>query len=111
MASCYERIDPTIWNWVARHSLTLFTSTDGIDDCFRCVYLSSPYGECCQIWIDPVVAASVSFHAAEVESRDDEEMRVDWEVPIRELGAALDSAIVHVHHWFDRGPANAGRRA
>jgi hypothetical protein len=38
-------------------------------------------------------------------------MRVDWEVPIRELGAALDSAIVHVHHWFDRVSANAGRRA
>lgn len=98
----YAQIDSIISDWVEKHGLTLFTHTSGSDDCFRCVYVSSQHGECCQIWIDPPDESSVFLHAAEIESFDDEKMRKDWVTSIPELGLALDNTLIYVHQWFNR---------
>jgi hypothetical protein len=99
----YAQIDPIIDAWVAKHQLSLFTHTEGmVGFDFRAVYLSSKHGECCQIWIDQPESGRVSLHAADDETRQDEEMRQDWCVPISELEAALDSAIAFVQKWFER---------
>ena len=99
----YAQIDPTIDAWVAKHKFSLFTHTEGMAGSdFRSVYLSSKHGECCQIWIDKPESGRVSLHAADVETRQDEEMRKDWCVPISELEATLDSAIAFVQKWFER---------
>ena len=102
MSQSYEPIDAIISEWTQRHDFTLFTHTAGFSDTFRCVYLSSSSGECCQICIDAPTETSVSVRAAEVESRGNEEMRANWVVPISELGHALENAIAHVHQWFAR---------
>lgn len=99
----YAQIDPTIDAWVAKHKFSLFTHADGIAGSdFRAVYLSSKHGECCQIWIDKPKSGRVFLHAADVETRQDEEMRQDWCVPISDLEAALDSAIAFVQKWLER---------
>jgi hypothetical protein len=104
MSHGYETIDPAIDAWVERHSFTLFTQVDGSTNQFRCVYLSSSSGECCQIWIDLPANDLVSRHAREIESRHDEEMRMDWIAPIAGLGDTLDRAVVQVRQWFRRAP-------
>ena len=99
----YEQVDSVIAAWGERNGLTLFTGVEGdAHSDVRAVYLSSAVGECCQIWIDAPEAGMVSIHAADVESRFDEEMHQDWCVPVAELGSALDLAIAHVHKWFQR---------
>ena len=97
----YEEIDPIIERWVSRHHFTLFTRTEGVDAQYRSVYLSSD-SECCQIWIDPPSPDGVGIHAADVETRDDEEMRQDWVAALPLLESALDEAVVYVHRWFER---------
>ncbi|AZP11084.1 hypothetical protein [Undibacterium parvum] len=99
----YAQIDPIIDAWVAKHNFSLFTHTEGVvDSDFRAVYLSSKHGECCQIWIDKPESGMLSLHAVDIETRQNEEMRRDWSVPISELGGALDEAVTYVRKWFDR---------
>src|SRR5687768_16970975 len=107
MAQHYEQIDTVIESWALKHGLTIFTGTEGSPSSFRCAYLSSERGECCQIWIEPPHGQLVSLHAAEVETLDGE-LRADWAVPISQLGPVLDQAIAHVRQWFARGLAGAG---
>jgi len=99
----YAQIEPIIDAWVAKHKFSLFTRIDGVTGSdFRAVYLSSKLGECCQIWIDKPESGKVSLHAADIETRQDEEMRQDWCVSISELEVALDSAVIYVRKWFER---------
>ena len=99
----YAQIDPIIDAWVEKHKFSLFTHTEGMAGSdFRAIYLSSKHGECCQIWIDKPESGRVSLHAADIETRQDEEMRQDWCVPISELSVALDGAVTSVKKWFDR---------
>lgn len=99
----YAQIDPIIDAWVAKYNFSLFTRTEGVvDSDFRAVYLSSKQGECCQIWIDKPESGMVSLHAVDIETRQNEEMRRDWSVPISELVGALDGAVTYVRKWFDR---------
>lgn len=99
----YAQIDPTIVTWVEKHKFSLFTHLSGTEgpEC-RAVYISSKDGECCQIWIDKPESGRVSLHAADIETRQDEEMRQDWRVPISDLEAALEDAITFVQKWFER---------
>lgn len=92
----YEFVDSTINAWVAKHALSLFS------DPGRSVYLSSDDGECCQIWIDLPDSNRVHLHAAAVEARENEEMRIDWDVPMAELSHALENAVTSVRQWFTR---------
>jgi hypothetical protein len=99
----YAQIEPIIDAWVAKHKFSLFTRLEGVAGSdFRAVYLSSKHGECCQIWIDKPESGTVSVHAADIETRQDKEMRQDWCVPISELDVALDGAVTYVEKWFDR---------
>jgi len=99
----YEPLDATIREWAERHHFTLFDSIENMpDQVFRTVYLSSESGECFQIWVDPPQSDHVALHAADVETRDDEEFRQDWRVPVQALAAALDRAVEHVHGWMSR---------
>ncbi len=97
----YQQIDELIAQWVESHGFTLFTNIQGhVGNC-RNVYLG--HGEeCCQIWIDPPKDGVVGVHAADVESRNDESMRMDWASPVSALTATLELAVDHVRTWFAR---------
>lgn len=56
----------------------------------------------CQIWIDPPESGKVGLHAADVETRNDEEMRQDWYVPVHDLEQALEEALAFVQQWIKR---------
>ncbi|GAB2524724.1 hypothetical protein [Lysobacter humi (ex Lee et al. 2017)] len=101
MASEYQEIDSVIAQWVERHSLALYTHVEGHAGTFRNVYLGSAQ-ECAQIWIDPPKDGFVAVHAADVESRNDEPMRMDWHEPVVGLPSVLEQAVMHVHAWFAR---------
>jgi hypothetical protein len=102
-AAPYAAIDSAIREWVEKHRFTLFDSAEGFpEEDFRSVYLSSDRGECFQIWIDPPESGEVSLHAADVETRLDEEFHHDWRVPVPQLAAALEVAVAHVKGWMNR---------
>jgi len=86
----YSQINSIIRKWVDRHKLSLFTKIDGIED-YECrsVFISSQNGECCQIWIDAPKSRRVHIHIADVETKDDEELLIDWDVPIEKLEETL----------------------
>lgn len=99
----YALIDPVISAWVGKHALKLFTRYEGNNEIeFRNVYVSSPRGECCQIWIDEPSDGCVAVHAAEVESVDDEEMRKDWRTPVSDVADTLEEALAFVQSWMER---------
>ena len=99
----YSSIDPIVDSWAGRHGLKLPTHDKrGAELTFRNVYTSSNEAECCQIWIDPPIDGMVGVHAASVESRDDEEMRQDWVVPVGELESALEIALAFARTWMAR---------
>jgi len=99
----YSSVDPVISAWAHRNSLKLPTHDDrGAELKFRNSYTSSHEAECCQIWIDPPQDGLVALHAATVESRDDEEVKQDWCVPVQELDAALEIALSFVRTWMTR---------
>lgn len=99
----YSSVDAVIWAWAHRHGLKLPTRDDhGVELNFRNTYTSSHEAECCQIWIDPPQNGLVVLHAATVESRDDEEVTKDWCVPVQELDAALEVALLFARTWMTR---------
>jgi hypothetical protein len=99
----YAQIDAVIEAWAQRHRLTLYTRYEGQPDSdFRAVYLSSQNGECCQIWVDEPSAGLVAVHMQDIETRDDEEIRKDWSVPILELEGALEDAVAFTRAWLQR---------
>ena len=98
----YAEIDPIIRAWSQKHGFTLFERVEGDPTPVRSVYLSSPQGACFQIWIDQPRSSQVALHAADVETRDDEELRQDWSVPVSSLAVALDHAVLHVREWMGR---------
>lgn len=99
----YVDIDPIIDAWVERHDFTLFKRyKSNTEPEFRTVYLSSPLGECCQIWIDEPNSGVIGLHVGDVEAKQDEELRQDWCVSISELDTALENAVAFVQKWFRR---------
>ena len=98
----YAEIDHIIRGWSEKHGFTLFERVEGDSLPVRSVYLSSPQGECFQIWIDQPKSSQVSLHAADVETRNDQKLRQDWSVPVNSLAAALERAVLHVRAWMDR---------
>jgi hypothetical protein len=96
----YGEVDEIINEWAAAHKFTLFDEFGGL--ACRAVYLSSSDGECCQIWIDPPIEDEICLHAGDVESKDDVEMQMDWQVPVTELRLALEAAVEAVHQWYAR---------
>ena len=96
----YSSIDPVINAWVERHGFSLYTLYAGGPES-RNVYVSGN-GECCQIWIDPPESGRVALHAADVETRSDEEMRQDWHVPVQDLEQTLEEALAFVQQWMRR---------
>ncbi|MDR2013205.1 MAG: hypothetical protein LBQ20_09260 [Rhodanobacter sp.] len=101
MDNPYHEIDNVISQWVEKHKFTLFTGYQGRPEIFRSVYLGH-VDECCQIWIDPPQDGIVGVHTADVESRNDEPMRMDWASPISMLSATLELAVDCVRTWFIR---------
>lgn len=99
----YVEIDPIIAAWVERHNFTLVDHYEGnTEQEFRAVYLSSPLGECCQIWIDVPNSGVVDLHVGDIETKQDEELRQDWSVSVSELENALENAVEFVQKWFRR---------
>ena len=99
----YAEVDPIIRAWTERHGFTLFDRYDGFPDVpLRLVYLSSPHGECFRIWINEPKSGQISVGAADVETRNDEELLQEWSVPVENLGAALEGAVAHVQKWMSR---------
>jgi len=99
--SYYQQVDSIIDKWVGKHGFALFREFG--DRPARYEYLSSDEGECCQISIDsPILFNEISLHASGIETRDDEEMQMHWQVPINELGPALEVAVASVRQWFAR---------
>jgi len=99
----YSEVDPIIKAWTERHGFALHDRYEGFPDVpLRLVYLWSPKGECFRIWIDEPKSGQVSVGAAEVETRNDEEFRQDWLIPVESLSAALEGAIAHVQKWMNR---------
>src|SRR5574343_1189001 len=96
----YSSIDSVINDWVERHRFDLYTRYAGGPEC-RNVYVSG-HGECCQIWIDPPESGRVALHAADVETRNDEEMRQDWHVALQDLEQTLEEALAFVRQWMNR---------
>lgn len=96
----YSSIDSVINAWVERHGFSLYTRYAGGPEC-RNVNVSHN-DECCQIWIDPPESGRVELHAADVETRNDEEMRKDWHVPVHNVEQALEDALVFVLQWMKR---------
>jgi len=96
----YELVDNVINAWVKRHAFTLFDEFGGLPR--RFVYLSGDEGECCQISIDPPVFGEIALYAFGVETRDDEEMEMRWQVPLTDLERALEDAVTAVKHWWLR---------
>ena len=92
----YQDVESAIDVWVERYAFKLLGGTG------RSIYLSSENGECCQIWIDAPQSGKIKFHVAAVESKDDEEMKMDWEVPVTELPQGSDNAVQFVGNWFVR---------
>lgn len=93
----YSAVDPVIRAWTERHGFTLFEHVGGKDGYpVRCVYVSSPRGECFQIWVEEPEARHVSIHAADVETHQDVEFRQDWRVPATQLGEALERVLARV---------------
>jgi hypothetical protein len=102
-SQAYASIDPTINAWAEKHSFTLFRTIEGMAaQDFRAVYLSSDRGECFQIWIDPPESGQVAVHAADIETRLDQEFRHEWRAPVDNLAAALESAVAEVGRWMER---------
>jgi len=91
--SYYSAIDPAIEAWRTRHSLPLSTSFKDTE--VRTTELVSATGERFQIWIDPPNPQEVGVHAW-----DYKKMRRDWNVPITQLGAALDESVRVVRGWM-----------
>jgi hypothetical protein len=98
----YSIIDPIIDAWVVKNGFSLFDRIQGGAPSFRSIYLSSQKGECFQIWVDAPASGRVSIHAADVETRNDEELRQDWTVSLVELPSALEAAVRHVRNWMER---------
>ena len=98
----YLSIDPAIRAWAERHGLTLFTHVEGSTSPIRCVYLSNPKGECCQLWLDPPQDGRVAIHAAGVETQLDEEMERHWSVPVLDLENALENVLSRIQQWLVR---------
>lgn len=97
----YEKVDPVIREWSARHGFTLFESMQGFPErTLRCVYVSSQAGECFQIWVGEPTLGTVAVHAADVEGH--ESFQQEWSVPLQGLDAVLEEALVRVHHWMNR---------
>jgi hypothetical protein len=99
----YSEVDPMIKAWTERHGFTLYDRYEGFPGVpLRLVYLSSSEGECFRIWIDEPKSGQVSIGAADVETRNDEELRQDWSIPVENLGAALEDAVTRVRKWMGR---------
>lgn len=103
LAVRYSSIDPVLFAWAARHELKLPIHDErGAELDFRNAYTSSSDAECCQIWIDPPEGGTVNLHMASVESRDDQETRQDWCVPVCDLEDALETALKSARSWMGR---------
>lgn len=96
----YERVDEVIGKWVALHKFTLYTELSGLER--RFVYLSSDEGECCQIGIAAPDSGEIHIYAGGIETKNDVEMRMDWLVPVTELGRSLENALEAVQQWLAR---------
>lgn len=95
----FEPVDSIIDAWAVKHGFVLFREFGGLPA--RFIYMSSER-ECCQIWIEPPLRGDVIVHARDVETVDDEEVRMDWKVLCVELATALDDAFLSVKRWFAR---------
>ena len=99
----YSEVDPIIKAWTERNGFALYDRYEGFPDVpLRLVYLWSPEGECFRIGIEEPKSGQVSLGAADVETRNDEQLRKDWSVPVKNLEAALEHAVEHVRKWMDR---------
>jgi|HubBroStandDraft_6_1064221.scaffolds.fasta_scaffold2984998_1 hypothetical protein len=101
----YAALDATISSWADKHSLRLYTKWPGGD--IRCVYLWSTIGECFQIWIAEPQEGCVAVHAADIETRDDEELSAEVTVQEAMLGNALEDMLTNVYGWMKRHDASA----
>jgi len=102
----YAGLDATIRSWADKHSLQLYTKWADDLDC-RCVYLWSTIGECFQIWITEPQEACVAVRAADVVTRDDEELSAGVTVEESMLGNALEDMLTNVYGWMKRHDASA----
>jgi hypothetical protein len=96
----YSTIDHDIRDWVEAHSLTLFDTWAGEDR--RFCYVSSPRGECLQISVEPPRNDEVLVVVSDIETIDDEEVRLSWTFPVSEVRAGLDIVLSAVRDWFER---------
>ena len=101
----YAALDATISSWANNHALRLYTKWPG-GDC-RCVYLWSTIGECFQIWITEPQGGLVTVHAADTDTRDDEELSSAVTVEESILGNALEDMLTNVYGWMKRHDASA----
>lgn len=101
----YAALDATISSWADKHSLRLYTKSAD-RDC-RCVFLWSTIGECFQIWITEPQGGLVTVHAADNDTRDDEELSAEVTVVESMLGNALEDMLTNVYSWMKRHDASA----
>lgn len=93
--SCYSEIDPVIEAWRIRHSLHIYTVFKDAE--VRSTELVNPAGKRWQIWVDPPDGQGVGVHAWDFKT-----MRHDTNVPISQLGEALDESVRVVRQWMQK---------
>ena len=89
----YSAVDPIIDAWGIRHSLHIYTLFK--DEQVRSTELVSPAGKRVQIWVDPPKEQSVGVHAW-----DFKDLRHQVNVPLSQLGEALDESVRVVRRWM-----------
>lgn len=103
----YSDIDPVIRSWCSRHGLMLHEDFAGQPR--RFVY-SSRAMECFQISIEPPEMAgseqTVCVNLRSVETGDDAEIHLSWQVPVDDLGRSLEVAIETID-WLQSRPQGA----
>jgi hypothetical protein len=99
----YAAVDLTIREWAEANVKKLFVEWAGAEA--RFCYLSSPQGECYQITIDPPENDLVKVHVFAVETLDDMEAHLEWNVQISDLRDALDTAAKTVRECLWRREA------
>jgi hypothetical protein len=85
--------------------LRLYTKQGDRD--IRCVFLWSTIAECFQIWITEQQEGLLIVHAAETDTRDNEELSAEVTVEESMLGNALEDMLTNVYGWMKRHDASA----
>lgn len=97
--SNYSKIDLTIFVWVEKNGLSLFTQYQ--DSEVRSVEVVGDNGQKFQIWIDCPQGNRVAVHVWNYKK-----IRQDWEVDISELPNYLDNAIDTARSWGKMQPGS-----